>query len=346
MPLSQTIARPEIEATGPLVKDGSTARLKTHVSLKVEAVAACALLFVLFAPALLDGSAVQSIASIWANFWAKYVRAVSVQWLANPAFWSALAIVLILERLIPARRQQPIFSSGLRMDILWVSVHIALSVVLLPFCFASFRATADSVSHFIPALSLDGAPVYVRFLAAFLMADFLAWLAHVVRHKISLLWQFHAVHHSQRQLNFFTESRRHPVDTFIVYLRLLLPFLLFNVPFEAFVGTYWLRRWYAHVTHSNIRANFGILRYVLVTPQSHRIHHSSDKRHRDTNFGETLSIWDHLFGTQHRNYDEYPDTGIDDRQFPEEREGAGILNGIRTVAAQLAYPFKVVLKSQ
>jgi sterol desaturase/sphingolipid hydroxylase (fatty acid hydroxylase superfamily) len=59
---------------------------------------------------------------------------------------------------------------------------------------------------------------------------------------------------------------------------------------------------------------------MLVTPQSHRVHHSVMLQHRDTNFGSLFSIWDYLFGTQYRGYNEYPETGIEDETFPYEKE--------------------------
>jgi sterol desaturase/sphingolipid hydroxylase (fatty acid hydroxylase superfamily) len=85
------------------------------------------------------------------------------------------------------------------------------------------------------------------------------------------------------------------------------------------------------------------LRYVLVTPQSHRVHHSIEPEHQDKNFGAILSIWDHLFGTQYRKYDEYPDTGITDNSFPHEdsfRPGRAAV----TMTGQLIYPFRLLAR--
>jgi len=82
---------------------------------------------------------------------------------------------------------------------------------------------------------------------------------------------------------------------------------------------------------------------VLVTPQSHRVHHSIEGRHSDTNFGSLFSVWDHLFGTQYRRYDEYPDTGIEDAAFPVERS-TRIRDLLVTPIVQMAYPFQRILR--
>tara|TARA_S200000501_G_scaffold347172_1_gene361332 strand:- start:606 stop:854 length:249 start_codon:yes stop_codon:yes gene_type:complete len=78
-----------------------------------------------------------------------------------------------------------------------------------------------------------------------------------------------------------------------------------------------------------------------VTPQSHRVHHSPILEHRDTNFGLTFSIWDHIFGTQYRNYDEYPITGIHDEGFPTEQDEPD-KNLAKLVLDQFIYPFRMV----
>jgi sterol desaturase/sphingolipid hydroxylase (fatty acid hydroxylase superfamily) len=98
-------------------------------------------------------------------------------------------------------------------------------------------------------------------------------------------------------------------------------------------------RWYTRFYHGNIRTNLGPLRYVLVTPQSHRIHHSIEPRHLDTNFGALFSIWDRLFGTQYRGHDEYPETGIADAAFPHEAKG-DLRSLLVTPLAQMAYPLR------
>jgi sterol desaturase/sphingolipid hydroxylase (fatty acid hydroxylase superfamily) len=133
------------------------------------------------------------------------------------------------------------------------------------------------------------------------------------------------VHHSQKELNFFTDFRYHVVEYVVRHTFLVIPFLVLAVEAPTIILFAIFQRWYTRVYHGNIRTNLGPLRYLLVTPQSHRVHHSIEGRHRDRNFGSLFSIWDRLFGTQYRRYDEYPDTGIEDAAFPsKEAAGSGI----------------------
>jgi sterol desaturase/sphingolipid hydroxylase (fatty acid hydroxylase superfamily) len=91
-------------------------------------------------------------------------------------------------------------------------------------------------------------------------------------------------------------------------------------------------------THTAVRTNMGPLRYVLVTPQSHRVHHSQAPEHIDVNFGTVFSVWDQLFRTQYRGWDEYPDTGIADPRFPLERR-LSVPSLLGTYFRMVAYPF-------
>jgi hypothetical protein len=86
-------------------------------------------------------------------------------------------------------------------------------------------------------------------------------------------------------------------------------------------------------THANLRWNAGAFGWLLVTPQSHRIHHSTEERHWEKNFGAILSVWDRLFRKQWHGTDDYPTIGIDDTAFPLEQAG-----GPRAGRAQLLPP--------
>jgi len=101
--------------------------------------------------------------------------------------------------------------------------------------------------------------------------------------------------------------------------------------------------WYARFLHSNVRADFGLLQWILVTPQSHRIHHSIEERHYDRNYGTYFCIWDRLFGTHYTGGNEFPETGIKDPDFPVEKTIRG-WSLLRTPMLQLVYPFVTIAR--
>jgi sterol desaturase/sphingolipid hydroxylase (fatty acid hydroxylase superfamily) len=155
------------------------------------------------------------------------------------------------------------------------------------------------------------------------VGDFVAWFHHWLRHKVPLFWRFHAVHHSQREMNVFTDQRYHPLEYLVTSSVRALPMFMLGASVPTVVGVSLATEMLTKFYHGNVRTNFGPLRYLLVTPQSHRIHHSIELQHRDTNYGVIFSLWDRLFGTQHPSSDVYPETGVEDRLAPCHLQAAG-----------------------
>lgn len=261
----------------------------------------------------------------------------------NPWFYVVIAVVILLERLIPAKEGQGTLAKGMRTDLLWVGVKLGINAWFLPIWIILLRYLYDKHLGFLTIQSVADWPWLARLILALLVTDFVFYVTHFLRHKITWLWYFHAVHHSQKELNFFTEYRVHPIDDIFVYTIGFIPLFMVEHSFVTLVAIVWIRHWHTRMCHSNIRTDFGWLRYIFVTPQSHRVHHSIEPRHFDKNFGLTLSIWDYLFGTQYRKYDEYPDTGIDDHDFPFE-QNPGRLGYLGSVFGQFLYPFRAILR--
>lgn len=287
------------------------------------------------------GGLTASLGAAPAGFWHAFTQEI----LLNPWFYGVLVLVCLLERLIPANPSQTTLSRGVFQDIgAWVPLTLFAHAFILPLHILFLRYVYEHYLAFLTIKSASSWPWIVRVLLAVLLSDFLFWLSHWVRHKVLVLWYFHAVHHSQKELNFFTEYRVHPLDDIFLYTVGFIPFFMFEQSFVTIVAVTWIRHWHTRIYHSNIRSNFGFLRYLIVTPQSHRVHHSIEPQHFDTNFGLTFSVWDHLFGTQYRGYDEYPATGIDDERFPFEQAEGARLGAVGRLFSQLMYPFEAIAR--
>jgi len=143
-------------------------------------------------------------------------------------------------------------------------------------------------------------------------------------------------------MNMFTDLRYHVLEYVIAHTVIFIPMFMLGVSHPNIVLLAFVAKWYRRFYHANIRTNLGWLRYVLVTPQSHRVHHSTAVEHRDLNFGVTFSIWDQMFGTQYRGWDEYPETGVDDETFPYETTFATLPVQFLT---QAAYPFYAIARN-
>jgi sterol desaturase/sphingolipid hydroxylase (fatty acid hydroxylase superfamily) len=140
--------------------------------------------------------------------------------------------------------------------------------------------------------------------------DLAIYLQHALMHRVPLLWRLHRVHHADLDIDLTTGSRFHTIEIIGSMLikwgviLLLGPALLAVLVFEVLLNGM------AIFNHANVSlppAVDRVVRYLLVTPDMHRVHHSTVKRETDSNYGFNLSIWDRVF----RTYIDQPEMGHD-----------------------------------
>jgi sterol desaturase/sphingolipid hydroxylase (fatty acid hydroxylase superfamily) len=134
----------------------------------------------------------------------------------------------------------------------------------------------------------------------FLLLDLLRYLVHRCEHAVPLFWRFHALHHSDPDVDVTTSVRHHPVEYVLASAVYWLAVIVLDVP-AVVVATHGLAVFgMAAIQHGNIRLPQWFERFlqpVLVTVDVHRIHHSVVFEQANSNYGAVLSIWDRLFGT-------------------------------------------------
>jgi sterol desaturase/sphingolipid hydroxylase (fatty acid hydroxylase superfamily) len=255
---------------------------------------------------------------------------------------AAFPAVLILEHFLPAAKSQNRFSAGLLVDFVWFCFSPVFLLVLIVPVEDTLRWVYGSALGLGKFTVIGSMPVALQIVTVALLSDFLSWVAHVVRHKSSFVWEFHKIHHAQEELNYFSTARIHPIDEMTIMVVRFLPFAMLdaNIAVPAFAIWRSFARVYAMYTHSNVRTNMGPLKYILVTPQSHRVHHSSLPEHRDKNFANIFSIWDFIFGTQVLDFETYPDTGVEDKKVPRPERQPSLLGLLGTFGRMFVYPFR------
>lgn len=140
----------------------------------------------------------------------------------------------------------------------------------------------------------------VEFTLAVILLDLVIYLQHRLVHAIPLLWRFHRVHHADTHLDVSSGSRFHPVEIlFSMGVKLGAILLLGAGPGAVFIFEVLLNAT-SMFNHSNVVLPAVVdrwLRWLVVTPDVHRIHHSILSRETDSNFGFNLPWWDRIFGT-------------------------------------------------
>lgn len=252
-----------------------------------------------------------------------------------------LPVAIGLEKVRSARSEQGLFPAALLNDFLWFCCAPVMLVLLVLPSEGLVAWVYYDLMGWNRFIVIEPLPLALQFLLVILASDFLGWLAHFLRHKVSFIWQFHQIHHSQEQLNCFTTARLHPGDFLAVTVVRVLPFTMLDlkVAVPSFVAWTLFARAYEMFTHSNVRTRLGPLRFLLVTPQSHRVHHSSRPEHQDRNFGNVFAFWDILFGTQCWDFEAYPETGVKQASVPAPRTGT-LREAVRAWWGQLCYPFR------
>lgn len=162
----------------------------------------------------------------------------------------------------------------------------------------------------IPAMQADGWHRAIYSVLLLLALDFAKWLAHYLEHMVPVFWEFHKVHHSAEVLTPVTNYRLHPMDYVLeqslvaVFTGLvagvfsywfgngLQVYTVFNM--SVLLAVYWITN---NLRHSHIPLSYGRLDYIFSSPILHQVHHSSEKRHHDTNYALIFSFWDYLAGT-------------------------------------------------
>lgn len=231
--------------------------------------------------------------------------------------WGSFFLIgIVLERILPpAVRRKNSDSPYLNFAhaLIYLSIIFAFNLQFI----AAINKMIDS-SHIGSLLNLEQLVdrskvdfVVVTILSALLLDLVLYWW-HRAEHTIPFLWDIHAVHHSDEELNAFSSTREIWLETFIrTFFAILIMKLGLGVTNESIVVAASLFAGINFVNHCNIRVNVGSLYRIIATPQFERIHHSIDERHQNKNFSGIFSFWDSVFGTLYiPEKDEYPETGV------------------------------------
>lgn len=135
-----------------------------------------------------------------------------------------------------------------------------------------------------------------RFVLAFLFLDGWMYLWHRANHTVPLLWRFHRMHHSDRHMDVTTATRFHLGELMISSVLRLALVPLLGLEIWHLVAYDTVVQIVIHFHHADIslgRADRW-LRWLVVTPDMHKVHHSDLQRETDSNFSTVLSMWDRI----------------------------------------------------
>ncbi|MBK9326044.1 MAG: sterol desaturase family protein [Hydrogenophilales bacterium] len=213
-------------------------------------------------------------------------------------FLGVFAVVALWE--VAAPRRALTVSKTLR----WASNLglVALNTVMLRLLFplAAVGVAAFCVQNGWGLINHFRVPFVLAVPLAVIAMDFVIWLQHVMVHAVPALWRLHRVHHADLDYDVTTGARFHPLEIILSMLIKFATIVVLGPPVVAVVIFEVLLNATAMFNHGNIRLPAGLdraLRWFVVTPDMHRVHHSVEDDETNSNFGFNLPWWDRLFGT-------------------------------------------------
>jgi sterol desaturase/sphingolipid hydroxylase (fatty acid hydroxylase superfamily) len=238
------------------------------------------------------------------------------------AFGGVFVVMAVWEFIVPRRKQA--IGRGRRWpnNLGVVVVNTLLVRIIFPTTAVGLALLAEARGFGL--FNVVALPIWVGLVASVVMLDLAIYLQHVLFHAVPALWRLHRMHHADLEFDVSTGLRFHPIE---ILLSMLIKFAVvaaLGAPALAVLIFEVLLNATSMFNHGNVRIPSSIdrvLRWLVVTPDMHRVHHSILARETNSNFGFNLPWWDRLFGT----YRAQPAAGHDAmtigiEQFREPRE--------------------------
>ena len=231
-------------------------------------------------------------------------------------FWQFLLVAAVfvpLERVFALRKEQRILRAKWTLDLVYTFVNGALITVgIMLVVLVAGIIFAQVVPQGLRA-AVASQPLLIQLLEAIVTADLLFYAAHRLFHSVPFLWKFHAVHHSIQEMDWLAAARVHPFDQIVTKGASILPLFALGFSDSVIAAHAFVYFWHSYLLHSNVRIKFGLLKWVVASPEYHHWHHANQREAYDSNYAAQLSILDKLFRTLYLPQGKTPEKyGIDE----------------------------------
>jgi len=213
-------------------------------------------------------------------------------------FFGIFTLVAIAEVISPRRRLAVSKAVRWMNNLTLVVLNTLVLRLLFPAAAVGVAAFAENsgwglLNHYQP-------PFFLVVVISVVMMDIVIYLQHVMVHAVPALWRLHMVHHVDPDFDVTTGSRFHPIEIILSMLIKFATIAVLGPPVVAVVIFEVLLNATAMFNHGNLHLPQQldrVLRWFVVTPDMHRVHHSVIPAETNSNFGFNLPWWDRLFGT-------------------------------------------------
>lgn len=216
---------------------------------------------------------------------------------------AGVVTIVVLERLFPYDRGQPLLRDGFWTDFL---LYAVLQSWVLGLLISRLIRGLDQLTGLSGLGLLSGWPLGWQVAFFVVTHDLYIYWFHRYQHGSPVLWRLHEAHHSGADVDWITSARSHAAEIMINQTIEFAPMALLgaspDVPLvKGMIGVLW-GLW----IHSNVDARTGWLQRIVNGPEAHRWHHAVDRDAHGRNFATKLALWDRIFGTSFLPQDRKP----------------------------------------
>ena len=173
--------------------------------------------------------------------------------------------------------------------------YLFMYVFIVGFCKSNLSPIFNCIFQVITL------PTWVQLLITILIYDLISgYFFHWLSHKISYLWQIHAMHHTDSTVDVSTSFRNHPIEFIIQFLFFIFATFIIGPSINLIINYLILYILFTQFNHANIKLApwlNRLLGFIFITPDMHKIHHHFILPQRNSNYGNIFSFWDRFFGT-------------------------------------------------
>jgi sterol desaturase/sphingolipid hydroxylase (fatty acid hydroxylase superfamily) len=238
------------------------------------------------------------------------------------AFAGIFATVAVWELAAPRRRMFYTRRTRWPHNLGLLLVDVAAVRVLAPGAVIGVALAAEKLGWGL--LNVVSVPWWVAFPVGIVLLDLVIYFQHVTFHAVPMLWRLHRVHHADQEFDVTTGTRFHPIEILLSIVIKCAAVAAIGAPALAVLVFEVLLNATAMFNHANASLPAGAerwVRWLVVTPDMHRVHHSVLYDEYSSNFGFNLPWWDRLFGTyraQPRLGHDAMSIGVDAFRSPED----------------------------
>jgi len=237
-----------------------------------------------------------------------------------------LAVLWFMESMVPmfVGRRRRISHNAANFGLAGIN-----AVVSFVFAYGILFVTESARAKGFGLINVIAMPVWQQWITAIVLLDCWQYWWHRINHRVPFFWRFHAVHHADVELDASSGVRFHTIEITLSFLARLMVLPLIGMTTPQILTYESLSLPIILFHHSNLRVPGRVdrcLRWLIVTPWMHYVHHSRWQPETDSNYSSFLSVWDRIFGSfRLRENPQTIDLGLDHWQEHEWRGLIGML---------------------